>query len=475
MQKQNKQNKQNKPKNKKNQKPGLSKRKALVSTKQSSNSINKNKFIRILNKTPYVAKLSSHSGSDFIRKLDLYPKDQLTQDIKLMYTTDISPSAFPNTRMELTSNTYQMYRFKKLSFKFQSMLPTSINAQIIAYIDTDPSDTQNDVVTADDVLRLAKAHQGAVIKDVQSNWDVKLPIRNDDQFYFTGGKGELRTRSMGKLYIFQVGQATKFDGSLLTEILNAGSLSLDYDIAYQNPQLTAIPRIFDGISQKDIIRAFSNISWYRTFTVSADSTSQIGSSKYRQTNYVLTKELFVDGVGDYTIVKMPLSLTIPNTVKSINTFSMPKSNGNYKLPGTDLWTMLNNNIINVQSLENFINEAFKLVSGGIKVAKQIYDVISLVGLVLYNDNQVTGAQVNVNYTVGNSSVNEAMPLGQSVVSWDGFKIPFVQEIIEFKDSAHAADNAVTVNITSLLIAYKLDKTITGKAVEPTIPYLPKVT
>jgi hypothetical protein len=434
-------------------------------------------------------------GIDFIRQVDVFPVQLLDgsakDGIKLVAKYDISPTSFPNTRLELISNTYQLYRFTKVKVTYTSMLPTAVNGLFLAYIDTDPMDVP-EANNSTDLLRIARSHQGSVQGKIRDNWSFTMPQRDDDQFYFIGQQGDKRFRKMGTLYVFQIGQATKFDGTPLTEELSAGALNIHWSCEFMNPQLQQLDRIYDGVSEKDILRVYQNLSWYRAITSVSNISNalHIAGTRFRQANFVLHKDLFtVQGVGDYVIVMQPLKLNLSNTVKQLNSFALPYSNGNYKIPGTDFFTALANGKLDVKKIDQFVKDAYKLVEGGIKIAKKVYDVIQVISP-LFLATQVTGVDVHVDIEdpddVDITHAHESLPVGALVVHYDGINSPLVQTLVEYLDIAHAADAATTFTYKCLFSAYKLNNStsssggdvqisLNGKIVEPSLPYLPKLT
>lgn len=430
-------------------------------------------------------------GTDFIRQVEVYPPQLLDGNpvtgTKLVAKYDISPSSFPNTRLELISNTYQLYRFTKLSISYTSTLPTAVNGIFIAYIDTDPNELAN-ATSSNDILRIARSHQGSVQGKIRDSWSVTMPERSDDQFFFIGDQGDIRFRKMGTLYIYQVGQATKFDGTPLEQELAAGVLNVHWTCEFNNPQLASLSRIYDGVSEKDILRLYSKMSWYRKLTAgSISSTAHLPGTVYRQANFVLNKDLFAaSGVGDYRVVLMPLALNINNTVKQLNTFALDYNDGQYQVGGplgTDLFSLLGNGKITTKQISSFIKEAFKIVKGGVDIAIEVFDVIQVVSS-LFLASQATG--VNVVGTIEDpldadiDHSDESRPIGSCIVHFDGSTSPFMQTLVEYIDIAHAADVATAFTYEVLAIAYKLQPTnanlpgeVTGgePKVKPSLPFL----
>jgi hypothetical protein len=432
-------------------------------------------------------------GSDFIRQIDVFPVQLLDGDpksgIKLVATYDISPSAFPNTRLELLSNTYQLYRFLNVVVTYTSTLPTSVNGLYIAYIDTDPDEALKPT-TVNDVLRIARSHQGSVQGKVKDNWSVSMPRRNDDQYFFIGGNGDARLTIMGKLYIYQVGQATRFDGTPLTEELSAGALNLSWTVEFMNPQLQMLHRIYDPVSQKDVIRQRHNTKANWVYLHAPITTAHyITNSRFRQGNIVIPKGILNSsgGPGNYIVKFYSVKHTIPNTVKSYNYFSLPYSNGRYKLPGTDLFTAQANS--KVPDPQSWLEKAFKFATGGFEIAKEIYDIGKTI-VAGFLASQATGALVTIDLGDTNTTypdvVTQETPLGQCLIYWDGTNEPLVQILVEFNDAAHANDPTTPVSASTGLTLIRLDgKLNLGGPVEeddsgrlyvlPALPYLPKLT
>lgn len=439
-------------------------------------------------------KIITIKGVDFIRQIDVFPVQLLDgspkDGIKLVAKYEITPSAFPNTRIEIISNTYQLYRFTKLRVSYTSLLPTAVNGLFIAYIDTDPKDKPANTLTSTDLLRLARSHQGSVQGKIRDNWSLSMPQRRDDQFFFIGDTGQERFTSMGNLYIYQVGQATKFDGTPLDVELSAGALNLQWTCEFMNPQLSSIQRIYDGVSEKDITRIYQNMSWYRRFNSNnVTSLAQIPGTRFRQVNLPLSTALFAaSGPGDYKIIIQPLALNLNNSVKQLNTFALPYTNGNYSFPGTDIHTAVTQLKLTAKQVTDFIDEAYKVFEGGIIVARTIYDVVQIVSAAFIlghplGDNSKTIIDDPLDVDIDHS--DESQPMGMAMIHYDGRTPPLLQTLIEYEDPAHAADTATSFDYSILVTAYKLTNDTTNSGgnvrsvgntpvVEPSLPYLPQL-
>jgi len=426
------------------------------------------------------------SGVDFIRKIDVFPIQLMDGDIKLVCSYDISPSSFPNTRLELLSNSYQMYRFNKCIITYTSLLPTAVNGLFLGYVDTDPSDTNilDSIQTSNDVLRIARSHQGSHQGKIRDNWKFSMPIRDDDQFFFIGeGNDDVsdkRFRKMGTLYIFQIGQATKFDGTPLTEELSAGALNIEWSCTFMNPQLQSMVRVYDGITEKDVYRLINDIAWYREYTQTSSSSQLLTGSRFRHLTWTLDKDLFnSSGQGDYVILSLPIKFTISRAVKSINSIALPYTSWLGTPYGMTTYDAVVFGKLTYQEVMTFINNAFKFGKGTIEVAKQIYDVISLISTVfVYNaDDIVTTQDIDDPLDANLDHSDENLPLGQCIVHFDGINSPIIEDYIEFQDNIHAGRPNYDFTINKLFIAFKIKRKTSDNSVDkvlPSVPYLRKI-
>jgi hypothetical protein len=408
------------------------------------------------------------SGSDFVSTVKLFGTNDLDGEIAVVFKYDIAPHTFPGTRLELLSNAYQFYKFSKFVVSYKPNIPSSINARYIAYFDTDPDDVQQ-FSTIDDVLRVAKAHQQSADGKANAPWKVSLPIKNDKTDYFTLPKNDRRFTTQAVLYVIQVGQAINFEGAAIKESMMSGALTVDWTVKLSNPQMNSMNRISDGQSQKDMIRTFKQLALYRRFDLTVGAGNQIGLSKYRLGSYTIDPTMF-PGPGSYLVQKVPLRISLPNTLKSINTYSPSKfeSNKNRQLGIADLFNL---GSITNSEIVTWIEKTWKTFEGGIEVAVTVFDVISSV-LALFSDSQITGTQVDIDYDLSSDNTRY-LPIGYTVVHYSGGdKGPVLEEIFEFKDPAHAADTSVDVDYQSVLLFYKLEANLNPNE-SFALPNLPK--
>lgn len=413
-------------------------------------------------------------GIDFIQTIKAYPEDQLTNGVKIVYAVDISPSSFVGTRMELLSNLYQMYRYDKFHIHFKPQIPDVINGVFITYIDTDPEDRQ-EIFSKEELLRLANAHQFAEQVSANKKWEVKLPILKQDDMFYTGNAGDKRFRKQGRLYIIQIGSITNFEGKKITKPLDLGILSARWSCTFGNPQMQSLNRVFDGASQKNILRVFSNLAKYIPFSATFPATQVVAGSRYRHRLLPLS-DFYFPSTGDYQVIVIPRSSTVPNSLKGVHATAAPYSDSNYSKsiqnrvyddnPGTTS--------DKVSNLDKYLNQAFGLIKGGITFAKTVYDVVSLVStfFVANLDTAVTIPTTDIMTHVDETEDSRMPAYGATVVHWDGKNIPVIEMYAEFEDNTHAVDvsgSDFTLNFELLL--FKLDLEKNGEAIDTSLPSL----
>jgi hypothetical protein len=430
--------------------------------------------VPIKTKPKDTVKSTKMGGTDFIKTLKVYPDSELVNSIKIIYEVDISPSAFVGTRMELLSNLYQMYRFDKFHITYKPQIPDSINAVFIAYVDTDPEDKIKKF-NKEELLRLAQSHQYAVQAAANKGFTVKMPILMQDDMFYTGDEGDKRFRKQGKLYIIQIGAVTNFSGDKVTKTLDVGVLNCNWSGTFANPQMQSMNRVFDGVSQKNILRSFSNLVSYYNVSINFGQGNVVGGSRFRHATVSLPPFMMA-GTGDYQIITLPNSSTLPNSLKGVHQISPPYSDSKYQKtvlartyidkPGTTTEK--------VSSLDKYLEQAFSFLNGGVKIAKGIFDVASLVAtfFVSGTDTSTTIATTTVADQSSFAVDNKAPIYGAVVVHNDGLNTPFIECYAEFEDVNHAAAYAVSdFNLNLKLMVFKLDLSKSGEAIDSAIPSL----
>lgn len=417
-----------------------------------------------------MSKQLTMQGIDYLSSITSSKPSELDDGVKLVFTRQVTPSMFPQTKLQTTSRTFQKYKFMKFQVNYRPQIPDSINGMYIAYFDTDVSEKPI-LANKENLLRLAQSHQGAVHKSANAPWSVTLPISNTDDLFFTGTTGDERLTKQGTLYIYQVGNITNFSGEPITKPIDMGILNISWNVVFSAPQMSPELTVYDGVSQKDVLRTFKNLTTYQTVNVSGISNGfTLIGTRFRWAKIpILPSWLNVGGKGSYMIVRLPQSTTISNSVKAIHSLAEPYTYDKYK---SDLGTKLVDGLFSTASLNLYIEQAFQITKEGIKTAKKIYDVISVIATLFLKDSTI-GTLTSATYADDETTNTAFVPLGANVVHWDGVNVPFVQDIIEFQDNAHAIDAAVTVAYPLTILLYKLENPLlVDTVVESAIPKLP---
>jgi hypothetical protein len=427
-------------------------------TKQSTiPKINKTKELRMV-------------GVDYLSTLSSARPRELDDGVKLIFTRQVTPSMFPQTKLQTTSRTYQKYKFMKFNVSFKPQLADSVNGVFIAYFDLDVNDKPI-LANKENLMRLAQSHQGAVQRSANKAWSVNMPVLGTDDYFFTGNQGDDRLTKQATLYIYQVGALSNFNGEQVDKPLDMGILSINWECIFTSPQMSNELSVYDGVSQKDVIRTFKNLVTYVNVTVAGITNEQgLPGTRFRIAKIpLLPAWLNKGGKGSYMIVRLPLASTISNSVKGIHSLIEPYTYDKYK---TDLGSKYTAGLFNSATLSNYIDQAFQILKGGIKTAKLVYDVITTVAS-LFVANSSIGTQTNVTYASDIDTNTAFVPVGANVAHWDGINVPFVQDLIEFQDNAHAVDPAITIGYPLTILIYKLDEAlIPDTVVESVLPRLP---
>jgi len=373
----------------------------------------------------------------------------------LIYAVDVAPASFKGTRLELMSNAYQFYKFSKFVIKFSPSMSNVVNTQYLIYFDTDPTDYP-DFTSLDDVLRIAKAHQGAKTVPINKPWTIALPISSKQKnYYVIPDKIDKRLSNQARLYIIQIANPTGFDGKPIAKDSQAGSLTLDWSVSFEAPQMNKIDRVFNGTSQKDIIRTFKRLTGYRPYTLTATYQNALTGVPFRTSVYTLTHGMF-PSIGSYLVQKIPITSSLPNTLKYIKTFS-PSSKEPLTMQIADTLALIAGGTLSISEAVKWVQDTWKEISGGLSLASVVFDVMSLV-LPLFVSGTQTGAQTLVTYDASDSNHSQIVQ-GYNVIKYLGpdKPLPMIQEIFQFEDAAHANDAAVTVTYNCILMFYKLEE------------------
>lgn len=421
------------------------------------------------------------SGSEFMTNIHMIGSKRLTDGLGVIFESSISPSYFKGSRLEQLSKLYQMYKFESLTVSYRPSVPDTINATIAVYFETDPNENEKPQ-SAEEAMRIAKAHKGSKVVAVNAPWSIILPATSPKSFYTGNAGDDKRLLHQAKLKIFQIGNGTSYDGKAIAEDIFAGSLTFSYKIQFWNPQLSPDFRVYDGTTQKDIIRVFGTLDSYYLADVSniSAANNHIANSRFRNHKVVLDKsKLFKEGKGSYLLIRAPVTITIANTVKSLNSYAPSrKEEKSDKL----ISELVSAGDISTVDLNDFFDKAFEpstkpdrkdpitnIVSDSVHVIKDTFDVAKILLPAFLANTTVGATQVNVTYSNNTTTSNQITTVGSNVVYFDGVNAPFVEELMEFEDTSHAGDTNITFSYAIFFLAFKLYKSNENKYVDSRVP------
>lgn len=191
------------------------------------------------------------SGTDFLAKL-VVTTAPITTAARIIYSASISPSFFQGTRLTTFSNLYERYLFNKFQVRYVPAVPTTLACQLLAYIDTDPTDDPTSIADADALFRQAVAQSGSRQWNFISGQSIPLVIKRDKTLYYTGAtRVAERLNLQGKVYILQITNPIAFDGAPIdSPTLEAGSLFMDWNVTFSTPQIN--PEAAQYVSLGDV-------------------------------------------------------------------------------------------------------------------------------------------------------------------------------------------------------------------------------
>jgi hypothetical protein len=176
------------------------------------------------------------SGTDFVGTVTINAGGG--EQYSLLANYPVSVSAFPGTWLATQSKLWERYRFNRLSFRFVPATATSVACQLVGWIDTDPYDDPLDFGNNESVIRQALSQYGSSAFNIITPARFDLAQRKDREEYYTGpDRNNLRFTRAGNFFLAQVTRATGFDGKLLTDAFECGSLYVDWDVSFETPQI----------------------------------------------------------------------------------------------------------------------------------------------------------------------------------------------------------------------------------------------
>ena len=188
------------------------------------------------NSRPVQNKLTTLSGSDFLSTIEVQPNPSVGE--RILKILPISPSAFPGTRLTQMSQLWEFFKFTKFHVRYVPAVPTTLACQLVLYLDLDPSDDPTIISDPDALIRQAVAQTGSQQWNFHSAKVIPLAMRADRQFYFTGlDKLNVRFSQQGVAYLVQITNPINFNGEVISNPLEAGSLFIDWTVQFNIPQI----------------------------------------------------------------------------------------------------------------------------------------------------------------------------------------------------------------------------------------------
>lgn len=178
-------------------------------------------------------------GSDFLGPLTVKAGAHiLSAADRILLANNISPSAYPGTRLTQLAPLWERYRFRRFRLRWVPAVPKTIACQLIVYQDTDPLDDPSTITNAESLVRQATAQTGSQQFNFINPMSVELAQRADDQLYYTGNdKQNERFSRQGNFYVVQVTDPLDLNGVALTDDIVAGSLYVDWECEFQIAQI----------------------------------------------------------------------------------------------------------------------------------------------------------------------------------------------------------------------------------------------
>lgn len=178
-------------------------------------------------------------GSDFLGPLTVKAGANIASAAdRILLANNISPSAYPGTRLTQLAPLWERYRFRRFKLRWVPAVPKTIACQLIVYQDTDPLDDPSTITNAESLVRQATAQTGSQQFNFINPMSIELAQRADDQLYYTGNdKQNERFSRQGNFYVVQVTDPLDLNGVALTGDIMAGSLYVDWECEFQIAQI----------------------------------------------------------------------------------------------------------------------------------------------------------------------------------------------------------------------------------------------
>lgn len=185
-----------------------------------SSSINENgNVVDILEGTDFIAPVTSATGGNNAGDL--------------LFTQQISPSKFLQTRLRQFADLYQRYRFRRIHFLYEPIANATQSGQVLGFADFDVDNLITD--NSSENLNIAAAHQGEAITQI---WEPML-FDMGQVFSFTDLYTESGASASSDPRLSIQGVFYLIAASLLAPNLPLGNIYVDYEIEFSIPFLSA--------------------------------------------------------------------------------------------------------------------------------------------------------------------------------------------------------------------------------------------
>jgi len=206
-------------------------------------------------------KIYYESGDDFLGTIKV--KGAFTTvDDQIVTSYELSPSLLTSTRLARMSELFESYKFTSLRIVFKPSVGSTSACQLVAYIDTDPTDDPSGAADRDQLVRTATAHTGNRIWNFTRENAVVMPTSGDGRWYYTGPTAlNIRQNVQAKFWLLQSTEASNLLGEPVPEPLTAGSLQIYWTVAFKNAQISksaTLNRFFSSSANTGVQFASAN-------------------------------------------------------------------------------------------------------------------------------------------------------------------------------------------------------------------------
>jgi hypothetical protein len=157
-------------------------------------------------------------------------------------TWEVNPTRLGVSRLATVAKLWERYKFRRLSFRYAPIAPSTTGGELLGYVDYDTYDNPTGL-TGDQNLQRAWAHLGnraTKLWESGCSWDLKdLDPLTD--LYIDSDGSDNRWTNQGRFILLA--------GSAIAGSLALGNIYIDYDVEFYIPQLELTPSTGYGWKQ----------------------------------------------------------------------------------------------------------------------------------------------------------------------------------------------------------------------------------